>query len=580
MNYNENLLLYPPENNRILTKKILFKNNNKIIYPNIDDNDFQKKIKKIYNKFIINKNLSFKEICFPKKFIYQAPQLFVAEYVNPNTPYKGLLLYHKIGAGKTCAAINIAEKWKNKLQIIFVCPASLINNVYYELRSKCTGYEYMTDEERARLMLYNPGSSEYKNIIDKVNNKINKYYKILSYNNFVNLSLSNKINLNNHLLIIDEVHNIVSETGLFYNTFLKEINNSGKNLRIVLMSATPMFDKPIEIALTINLLKPNIKIPINPTFNLTFLKQISSSTNDNYTYELKNANKLKKLLTGYISYYKGAPNYVFPQKIIKIVKCKMSNYQYSCYKAIEDIEGTIKIGDILKLPNNFYIGSRMISNIAFPKKLINKEGYDAFNNKCLREDLNIYSIKFYKILKNIKKCNGTCFVYSNFKDYGGILTFIKVLEYNGYKNFNINGPGKNRFAIWTSDIDNTIKEYTKNIFNAKDNYNGSSIKIILGSPSIKEGVSLLRVKQVHIMEPYWNISRLNQVMGRAVRFCSHRDLSIKDREVTIYIYVATSNNNNLMIDMHILNIAKSKDKLIKQFEQVIKDSAIDYYLFQ
>jgi hypothetical protein len=69
-------------------------------------------------------------------------------------------------------------------------------------------------------------------------------------------------------------------------------------------------------------------------------------------------------------------------------------------------------------------------------------------------------------------------------------------------------------------------------------------------------------------------------MGRAVRFCSHRDLSIKDREVTIYIYVATSNNNNLMIDMHILNIAKSKDKLIKQFEQVIKDSAIDYYLFQ
>ena len=58
-----------------------------------------------------------KEICFPKKYTLQLPQKFVAEFINPKTPYKGLLLFHKIGAGKTCGAINIAEKWKNKVGI-------------------------------------------------------------------------------------------------------------------------------------------------------------------------------------------------------------------------------------------------------------------------------------------------------------------------------------------------------------------------------------------------------------------------------------------------------------------------------
>ena len=39
-----------------------------------------------------------------------------------------------------------------------------------------------------------------------------------------------------------------------------------------------------------------------------------------------------------------------------------------------------------------------------------------------------------------------------------------------------------------------------------------------------EGISLTGVRQVHIMEPYWNVSRLDQVIGRAVRYCSHKDV--------------------------------------------------------
>jgi len=549
------------------------------IYPLITDNDFQKKIGKIFSKYEVKKQLSFKEICWPEKFTYQPSQLFVADYINPNTQYKSILLYHKIGAGKTCAAINIAEQWKYKRNIIFVCPASLTGNFYKELRSKCAGNEYITMAERKELEKSIPGSDTYNSIIKQVHKRIDKYYKIMSYNRFVDLSERKKIDLTNSLLIIDEVQNIVSEKGIYYQTFLREINKAPTNLRLVIMSATPMFDKPVELALTINLLRPIEKMPINPLFNQTFLKE--KKTKDFTTYNIKNINKLKKLLSGYVSYYPGAPEYAFPSKSLRYIKCVMSSYQYSVYKIISAGEGSIRDSDILQLPNDFFIGSRTVSNIAFPNRFIGEKGFDAFKGYALKEDLIKYSCKFYKILSSIKKTNQLHFVYSNFRQYGGIASFIKVLDANGFKNLKTHGPGKNRYAIWSGEENIEYKEYTREIFNTKENINGSLVKVILGSPAIKEGVSLLRVRKVHILEPYWNMSRIEQIIGRAVRFCSHKDMHKDEREVKIYIYIAVDPYNKInTIDKHIMNMAFSKNKLINQFEQVLQDSAIDKYLFQ
>ena len=77
-------------------------------YPKIDNEDFYKKINKIYSKYKIpQKKKSFKEFCNPVKYELQLPQKFVSAFVNPSTPYKGVLVYHRIGAGKTCAAIRV-----------------------------------------------------------------------------------------------------------------------------------------------------------------------------------------------------------------------------------------------------------------------------------------------------------------------------------------------------------------------------------------------------------------------------------------------------------------------------------------
>ena len=134
------------------------------------------------------------------------------------------------------------------------------------------------------------------------------------------------------------------------------------------------------------------------------------------------------------------------------------------------------------------------------------------------------------------------------------------------------------FAVWTGDETHSYKEEIKSVFNKKDNHDGSKIKIFLGTPSIKEGVSLLRVEQVHILEPYWNLSRMKQIIGRAIRYCSHKDLSSKRRFVDIFLYLSTYPKVET-VDQYIWKLAKKKDKLISKFEIALKEKAIDCSIF-
>jgi hypothetical protein len=165
------------------------------IYPSIKDDNFYQKINKIYKKFIIPKNKkNLNQICFPSEYQLQLPQKFVAEYINPKSPYKGVLVYHRIGAGKTCTAIQIAEKWKHSKKIIVVLPASLKGNFRNELRSLCAKNEYLTDNERKTLHKFHPADSEYAEIIENSDDKIDKYYRIYSYNKFIELLEADEIN--------------------------------------------------------------------------------------------------------------------------------------------------------------------------------------------------------------------------------------------------------------------------------------------------------------------------------------------------------------------------------------------------
>jgi hypothetical protein len=550
-------------------------------YPNVNNPSFYEFVNKKYRRYHISReHKTLKEICFPKKYQYQVPQKFLPEFINPDTPYLGVLIFHRIGAGKTCTAISIAENFKKTKTILVVLPASLKGNFRNELRSSCGGNDYLTQAQRLELKSLHPSDPNYTDILKTSDAKIDKYYTIISYNKFATLVKDNDLNLRNTVLIIDEIHNMISETGIYYELLYDMIKRAPLSLRIILMSATPIFDKPVEIGLTMNLLPLKTPIPTGSEFYNTFIE--STYTSRGFVYETKNMDLFKQMIRGYVSYYRGAPPYVFPAMELFTVRCKMSDLQLKVYNTVAKTEHT-DMGNYLAedISNSFLIGTRMISNVVFPNEKINFEGFNSFNDDDLSmAKLRTYSPKFYKILRKIKKAEGTVFVYSNFKQYGGIKTFVKILEHHGFKNYEFNNAGKKRFAIWSGDQTAGYKEEVKAVYNNINNVDGSQIKIILGSPSIKEGVSLLRVQEVHILEPYWNMSRLDQVIGRAIRFCSHKDLPKDKRKVSVYIYLAVHPSLSETVDQRIWFMALQKQKIIREFEMALKESAIDCELFK
>ncbi len=553
-------------------------------YPSIHDEEFYDKINNIYKQYKIPKNkMTVNEYCKPKQFNLQPPQKFLPEYINPKTPYKSILIYHRIGAGKTCSAIQIAERWKEIRRIIFVLPASLKGNFKNELRGLCGGNNYLTPNERIKLAKYQPNDVEYQEIIEKSDQRINKYYDIYSYNKFIEYIKKGTMKLHNSVLIIDEIQNMVSETGTYYKELYELIDNSSRNLRIILLSATPMFDRPVEIALTMNLLNPEINLPTGKQFDKMFIQEKEMKNKTYFT--VKNMDIFKEKIKGYVSYYLGAPAFTFPTMTIKYVECEMSSFQVSVYKQIIKKEnGGVELylmptkEEVLNasnLPNNFYIGARFVSNVVFPNRKINEYGLNSFTNKKIKNNLSKYSCKIDKIMTNVRRAVGKIFIYSGFKEFAGLRTIVKVLEAFGYKNYQTEGPGRKRFAVWSGDESSELKDEIREVYNRNDNLYGDKLKIILGSPSIKEGVSLKAVRYVHVLEPYWNQSRLEQVVGRASRFCSHINLPFDERHVKVYVYVAMHPDIEITVDQYIRKLSETKNKIIKQFEKAIKEAAVD-----
>jgi hypothetical protein len=112
-----------------------------------------------------------------------------------------------------------------------------------------------------------------------------------------------------------------------------------------------------------------------------------------------------------------------------------------------------------------------------------------------------------------------------------------------------------------------------------------------------EGISLKCCRSVHIMEPYWNKVRLEQVKGRAIRICSHKDLPFKDREVEIYTYYSVFSEEQkrgdridvtirdadkdrmsgrlMTSDENVFYVSKRKDQINQEILNVMKESAVD-----
>ena len=225
-------------------------------------------------------------------------QKIVRDYINLYTPYRGLLLYHGLGSGKTCTSIAIAEGMKNSKRVIVMTPASLRTNYIEELK-KCGDllykknqfWEFIKDPALFKEMsidlnlpmdyIERKGGAWFVNVKNKANfssliatdkkslddqldEMIRNKYTFINYNGLTTVKFSAMTNgytqniFDNSVVIVDEAHNLISR---IVNKIKKvrieksiskriyEMLLSASNAKVILLTGTPVINYPNEFGI-------------------------------------------------------------------------------------------------------------------------------------------------------------------------------------------------------------------------------------------------------------------------------------------------------------------------------------------
>lgn len=263
---------------------------------------------------------------------------------------------------------------------------------------------------------------------------------------------------------------------------------------------------------------------------------------------------------------------------------------------------------------------------------------EADGDSYLNTDLAKYSTKYAAMLANIRKSAGPSLVYSQFKTLEGLGIFAAVLRAAPEKYIQLDiqkGPdgeweispdlmealttevagadGEERrppsYILYTGDqalekrrlllqlynadiggLPQTLSEQCAELLDgAPDNRDGRVCRIFMITQSGAEGISLFNTRQVHIMEPYWNNVRLQQVIGRAIRLCSHMNLPWDDRVVDVFTYLSVFSDTQkasgakqimmadkaMTTDQIIFDIATKKQLLADSLSEIAQSAAVD-----
>ena len=538
-------------------------------------------------------------LCKSSSFKLQTHQIYLKNAIHQMNDR--VLLYHGLGSGKTCSAISIANGFKTSnpnAKIIVITPASIKPNFYKEMSGPCGAqFKELEYDTQNNIREENPCRSTGKNLIKnerarqlKQQKKVDNIIQLMSYQQFVNQLNTVGIDFKNTLVIVDEVQNIISAGGSMYKTFLYHFvtnrSNNNDKMKLILLSGTPVFDDVFELALLGNLLRVRGESSL-PTDRKTFHNRYKVSETDG---RITNEEELVSFFSGKVSHYRGANPIAYPKRRDHGVNCVMSDFQRKLYETT--------VGNVLNCSSEmsqcFLVAPRQTSNVVYPNNKIDAKTASKYEGSNLPFSSKKHSCKFHQCMNKIEESDGSVFVYSNFVRACGIYTFAHFLEKErGYTRITpdicplLTKNRVRRFAIFKTGepIENSR---ILDIFNSFENRNGDLIKAILGSPAMKEGVSLLRVSQVHLLDPYWNQSREEQVIGRAIRFCSHKDVPVNKRVVDVFRYYAVVtksvknkiSNTDLTVDLHIKQLSSQKQVEISAFERLLKESAFDCQRFK
>ena len=583
-------------------------------------------------------------------------QIFISKIMDYNGPYKDILVYHGLGAGKTASTINLYNVLYNSnpgWNVFILLKATLRPNWVKEIDKWLQTEDKQFRLDNIKFISYDAPNAD-KSFMDAVKNA----------------DTSKK-----NLYVIEEAHNFIrnvysnisSKGGkraqMIYDYIIQD-KRENDGVRVVLLSATPTVNKPFELGLVFNLLRPGIFPKSEAEFNKIYVSGTGGFERLNPTKK----NNFQRRILGLVSYYIGSTPDYFASKKVDYVDVPMSAYQEDIYNYFEGLED--KIAKKSKGKSQTYMSyTRQSANFVFPPmaqgmsgenrprprnfklndkidrgkeleadkdddKYYNVQQYidtvekyasmfDSYLNDFYQKDKKegytlaedilkirekyVYdltefaqkeekksslfdamyncSAKFIMVILNILRSPGPVLVYSNYVLMEGLQIFKIYLKYFGFSAFKDVNSGVDdfRYMEYHGGID--VVQRGKNVdqYNVTENKHGKLIKIIMISPAGAEGLSLYNTRQVHIVEPYWHEVRIEQMIGRAVRLCSHKSLPMKERHVDVFRYKSVrkeQGDKKITADQLIENLARSKQGLLQSFEDAVKEAAIDCELFK
>lgn len=720
------------------------------LYPELNDPDFNIKIAKrkefndtIYDGKIRDIKTHANLLC-NADFELMPHQMFVKNFLSFQTPYNALLLYHGLGTGKTCSAIGIAEEMRGFMKqvgfvqrIMVIASPNVQNNfrlqLFDERKLESDGdvWNLNTCIGNSLIKEINPTSMTgipRDKVISQINSIINKYYSFVGYTEFAHF-IQRKVILqdnatiapgdrkemklkrirkffDNRLIIIDEVHNIRPTDDNKDKTksaaLLMEVCKHANNLRLLLLSATPMYNSYKEIIWLANILN-SVDKRSAITESMVFDKNgnfIEETTDKNGRIVESGQDLLRRKLTGYVSYVRGENPYTFPYRIypnifspenlvdtenyptmqmngkpidaplkhIPLYVTIIGEYQEKGYRYIMDYlrnrssnvvdkYGQTKIMPTFENMETFgytYLEKPLQSlDIVYPsyeldqlisnktsindvnmetivQNMVGKNGlakiithktteqlrYDyEYNADILKshgrifhkDNLHKYSNKLSSICNSILSSTGIVIVYSQYID-GGVVPMALALEEMGFSRYGYAAYTKSLFKKPpTESIDSITmkprsqenkgsfkpakyvmitgdKRFSPNNYDDmkyitnSDNANGENVKVILITKAAAEGLDFKNIRQIHIMEPWYNMNRVEQIIGRGVRNLSHCRLPFEDRNVEIYLHATLPADEEETADMYVYRFAEKKAKQIGVVTRILKESAVDCIL--
>jgi ribosomal protein S18 acetylase RimI-like enzyme len=531
-----------------------------------------------------------------------------------------ILIHHNYFANSilthnTCSAIGAVEQVKGeestfKGAVVLAKGDTILDNFKRELVEKCTVGQYIPNN--------------YKNLteLERIH-AINKKTSYYEFNTFMKFAKDmNRLKdedivsyYSNRVIVIDEVHNLriksefnenPEETYSQFHRFLHLIQNS----KVLLLSGTPMKDRPEEIASIANLLlKGDDQLPTGELFLQEYMKKKGES----YTLKPDKTDDLKLKLKGIISFLREAESTI-PKEFIGeknygklkyfiVAPNKMSSHQSKGYKdAYEKDRGGKK---------GVWLNCREASLFVFPDGSYGKKGFQTYikapdsgslslgtssnsfkmkselknvllgkTNEETLNNLKKYSATYADVIKNILESKGNCFIYSSLAKGSGAILFSLILELFNFRKASGKETEKGlRYAILTGETSNPKRTRTINErYNRSDNAHGEFIKVIIGSKTVSEGFSFKNVVFEAINTPHWNYSETAQALARGIRLGSHNDLLRMGENVKVKILQPVSipkDSNSESIDLLMYTISEDKDISINSILRLLMEVAFD-----